>query len=320
MSLASWQLEPWQRLRAARDAGRLAHGLLFCGPAELGQRELADRLAALLLCEAPADGGACGRCRACRLRLAGTHADLNVVTLIERDDGKLKSEIGVDQIRALSAWFALTPQLGRAQVAILDPADVLNTSAANALLKTLEEPLPGRYLLLVCARIERLPATIRSRCQRIELRVPAAPQALAWLVAQGVADHDAHEALAAADGHPGVALRYLRDGSLGLRRTVLAELDALAQGRASASQLAAQWMADQPEARLRFAAEAVRDLGRARAAAAPPASLGLKVQGDFHKLARWYERANQARDWLAVPLRHELLLTELLQAWRQAAT
>lgn len=317
MSAPAWHGEAWQRLMAAHGAGRLGHGLLFCGPAELGQRELAERLAAALLCEQAQPGDACETCRACRLRMAGTHADLKRVGLLERDDGRLKSEIGVEQIRDLGAWFALTPQLGRAQVAVLDPADQLNVAAANALLKTLEEPLPGRYLLLVSPRVERLPATVRSRCQRIELRLPSPAEARAHLLGHGLAVELAEEALAVAGGHPGLALRLAQGGGLELRRSVLAELSALASGRASAGAVAAQWMADQPEARLRFAAEAVRDLGRAQlaAAAAPP---GLTVRADFHKLAQWYERANQAREWLTVPLRHELLLTELLQAWRSA--
>ena len=81
-----------------------------------------------------------------------------------KDGTRLRSEIVIEQIRELSQKLSLTPQYGRAQVAIVDPADAVNTAACNALLKTLEEPQPGRHLWLVAANPARLPATIRSRC------------------------------------------------------------------------------------------------------------------------------------------------------------
>src|SRR5690606_39287788 len=100
----------------------------------------------------------------------------------------------------------------------------MSDAAANALLKTLEEPVPGRYLWLLSANPARLPATIRSRCQRLEFRLPPADEAAAWLRARGHADGVATEALAAARGHPGLADAWLRDGGMSLRREVAADL------------------------------------------------------------------------------------------------
>jgi DNA polymerase III subunit delta' len=318
MMLQPWQQSVWRTLRTALGDGRLGHALLLAGPALLGKRLLADALAARLLCTAPEDVEfACGHCRACALRAAGTHPDLLDVHLLERDDGRLKTEIGVDQVRALGSWFALTPQLGRAQVAIIEPADQLNAAAGNALLKTLEEPLPERFLLLVAARPQRLPATIRSRCQRLQLRLPSAPEAEAAVRAAGAAPADAAEALAAADGHPGVALQYLADASLDLRRAVRDDLAALADGRTRAAAVAPRWAQDRLELRLRLAAECVREFGRKRAGRSTEPS-GLTALGDFPKLALWFDRANRLREQLAVPLRHELLLAELLAEWRSA--
>ena len=99
--------------------------------------------------------------------------------------------------------MALTPQYGVAQVVIVDPADAINRSAANALLKTLEEPQPGRYLWLISSDPARLPQTIRSRCQRLEFKLPPQHEALAWLQQQGHSEASAREALDAARGHPG---------------------------------------------------------------------------------------------------------------------
>jgi DNA polymerase III subunit delta' len=316
--LSAWQQPVWKSLCGALDADRLGHALLLTGPPLIGKAGLAEALAWRLLCNAPAaDGLACGRCRNCALLAAGNHPDRRRVTLLERDDGRLKSEIGVDQIRELSAWFALTPQLGRAQVALIEPADRLNASSANALLKTLEEPMPARYLVLISARPQRLPATIRSRCQHLPLQSPAPEVARAALVEAGLPAEQLDEALAAADGHPGLARQYLQDGSLALRAEVRDALAALAAGRVRAASLAATWAGDRTELRLRLAADCVREFGRKRAAkVTDPSSLtGL---GDFPKLAVWFDRANRVREQLAAPLRHELLLAELLAEWRAA--
>lgn len=315
--MAPWELVVWERLSAARAAGRLGHGLLFCGPAEAGQGRLARRLAEGLLCSQPKQGSACGECRSCRLIAAQTHGDLRVVTLQERDDGRLKTEIGVEQIRELGSWFSLTAQLGQAQVALIDPADRLNLSAANAVLKTLEEPAPGRYLLLVSDQLQRLPATVRSRCQRVELRLPEHGEALDWLAAQGIATSEAERALALGEGNPRRALELLANGGVRRCDEVMADLQAVAAGRETPTAVAQRWMAEHTDARLQQAVRLVRDLGLGRAAGTTRA--GLTVSGDFHKLAEWSRQADRARGLMSAPLRHELLLTELLLSWKRLA-
>ncbi|HEY4559325.1 MAG TPA: DNA polymerase III subunit delta', partial [Lysobacter sp.] len=205
-AMSPWQQRMYAQVVATLDAGRLGHAQLLCGPAQLGKREVAMRLARRVLCETPAGIDACGQCRSCRLIEAGTHPDYRFVSFIPNREGtKLRTEIVIDQMRELSTQLSLTPQFGRAQVAIVDPADAINTAAANALLKTLEEPVPGRYLWLVSAHPARLPATIRSRCQRVEFRLPPIDEARAWLAAQGHKSADVDEALQAANGHPGLA-------------------------------------------------------------------------------------------------------------------
>lgn len=314
LNTAPWLAAPWARLLATWRGGRLGHGLLFGGTPGLGQGVLALRLAAVLLCEAPNDEGACGECRGCRLRLAQTHPDIRQVSLLPREDGRLKTEIGVEQIRELSAWFSLTPQFGRAQVAVVDPADKLNTAAANALLKTLEEPAPGRYLLLVADAPQRLPATVRSRCQRFELALPSIDEARSWLQAQGHPPGAAVRALHFADGHPGEALALLQEQGLQRCEEIGAQLAALAQGRLSATTMAQQWLADgSAETRLHLLARLLRRLGWQRHGVGDD---GLTVQTDFHKLAAWSRRVDQVRALYSAPLRHELLLIDLFQEWR----
>lgn len=308
LSQAPWVAPSRERLAEALAADRLGHGLLFAGPGELGQSALAEQLAARLLCQSPAGGDACGQCRACSLRLAGTHPDLLRISFLERDDGRLKTEIGVEQIRQLSHWFNLTPQFGRGLVALINPADALNAAAANAVLKTLEEPAPGRYLLLVCSQPQRLPATVRSRCQKWWLRPPEPGMAESWLRQHGASAADARQALEWTAGQPAAALALIAEGGLALYREVAEQLDALASGRAGASELASRWAADHPEQRLRAAVGEVARRGWA--------GQGLTPAGDFTKLAAWSRRADRARALLSVPLRHEMLLVELLQGWR----
>ena len=194
---APWQARAYTQLAAVLDAGRMGHGVLFAGAAGLGKRAVAERLAQRALCRTrDADGEPCGTCKSCQLFAAGTHPDYADVSFILNKEGtRMRTEIVIDQIRELSERLALTPQYGGAQVALLEPADAINNAAGNALLQTLEEPHPGRYLWLITAHPARLSATIRSRCQRVEFRLPPRDEAVAWLAAQGHPTAVATEAL-----------------------------------------------------------------------------------------------------------------------------
>ncbi len=306
MNLVPWHTEAWQRLLARRAQGRLPHALLLCGPAGLGKRAFANAFVAALLCEHAGDTP-CGQCRACRLVLAGSHPDKVRITFELRDDGKQRTEIIVDQMRALSARLAMTAQFGGLQIALIDPADAMNANAANALLKTLEEPTPATVIVLLADRPARLPATIRSRCQRIDFSLPPSAQALDWLQAQEIDAKTSLAALGAAVGNPGMALELARSGGLALRAEVDDDLRALAAGRAVASAIANRWSKSEPEQRLWFAA-----LLLARAAA--DAALALTARADLPKLARGFDRINRAREQLRGPLRPELLILDALSA------
>ncbi|WP_395787115.1 DNA polymerase III subunit delta' [Aquimonas sp.] len=316
MGFSPWQQRAFERALASLDSGRLGHGLLVCGPAKLGKRALVDAIVARLLCQ-DASGAqpACGHCRACKLQQAGTHADAYRISFALNDKGEPRNVIVVEQIRDLGQKISLTAQLGGAIVSVIDPAEALNANAANALLKTLEEPQDGRYLILVSDTPYRLPATIRSRCQRIELRPPPLEEARAWLAGQGIDGSRIDEALALADGHPGAALALIEAQGLQLRRAVEKDLDALAQNRIALSETVKAWLDDRPAERLAHAAACVRDRGRL-------ALLALLAQGSgeaFAELADWYDQANRVRAQLDTPLRSDLLLGELLLRWREVA-
>ncbi|SEJ47649.1 DNA polymerase III subunit delta' [Frateuria terrea] len=310
MSTPPWHEAHWQRLQSRQARGALPHALLLCGPAGLGKRDFLQRFVRGLFCGHPRGGEACGRCRACLLLDAGTHPDFMTVSYGLRKDGVPRKEIVVDQIRELSARLAMASQFGGWQVVVIDPADAMNAAAANALLKTLEEPSPQTLLLLVADAPWRLPQTIRSRCQRIEFQLPSHPEAMAWLVAHNVADPAA--ALEAAGGNPGLARAWAEQGALARRQAVRKDLAALAAGRAEPMEVARRWLDSEPEQCLWFAAQACVDEARARAAGG---ATPLGSQLDDERLADWFAAANRTRDALRGPLRGDLLLLELLADW-----
>src|SRR5690348_9799716 len=198
---------PWQHDVVASLLSRRSqwpHALLVTGPAGIGKRMLAQAIARALLCEAPRAGGAaCGECTSCRYVAAAQHPDLRTIEPIEIDDdgdARIVEWIAVERIRALTRWAAITSHRGGAKVALIVPAERMSEAAANALLKTLEEPPDGTCFLLVSNLPGRLPATIASRCQRIVAPRPTPAQARAWLMQHGTHDPDA--LLAQAHGAP----------------------------------------------------------------------------------------------------------------------
>lgn len=211
-----------------------AHALLIHGPAGAGHLELSLLLAQASLCE-QTGARPCGRCASCHLVATRVHPDLLLLLpdalrvqlgWVDDDDSKLTKadakpsrDVRVEQVRKAIAWSQQTSGRGRGKVLVLHPADALNVPAANALLKTLEEPPGALRLLLTSADPERLLPTVRSRCQRLPLALPPTAQAQAWLREQGLDDPAA--LLALAGGSPLDALAWAQEG---VGAALLAEL------------------------------------------------------------------------------------------------
>ena len=213
---APWLAAARAQVAAALATERLPHALLIQGQPGVGKAALADYIARTVLCDRPATAP-CGECASCHLHEAGTHPDLRRIGIPED-----KKQVAVDDIRELIGAFALRSFRGGRKVAIIDPADAMSTSGANALLKTLEEPSQGALLILTAARPDRLPATVASRCQRLPIRTPATAQALGWLASLD-ATVDWPPLLALAAGAPVRALELARAGAVELERE-MAEL------------------------------------------------------------------------------------------------
>jgi DNA polymerase-3 subunit delta' len=185
-----WLQETWRRLVALGE--RMPHALLFVGPAGTGKRDLADALAAALLCARPTqDGHACGHCAPCVLRQSGNHPDLHLLVPAAQlaspegapveEGGKAKSsQIVIEQVRDLQAALGVTAHQGSGRVVIVEPAEAMNTFTANALLKSLEEPPQACTFVLCCSAPRMLLPTIRSRCQTWAISPPDETALRAW--------------------------------------------------------------------------------------------------------------------------------------------
>lgn len=236
--LLPWQHGQWQGMMERLRTSSLPHALLLCGPGGLGKNRFATRLVQTLLCETgPRMGGACGQCRSCLLYAAGNHPDQRALSPVE--PGKA---IGIDQVREVTRYLSQTAQYGGYKAVIIDPADQLNANAANSLLKTLEEPPAWSLILLISDRPGRLPATILSRCQRVEFKPPKPREAQQWLAAQISPELDAALLLDLAEGAPLGALQLIEDDVFAVRLEVINGLEALARGKGNCSTIAEQFL------------------------------------------------------------------------------
>lgn len=237
--LLPWQTACWNQLMGMH--ARFPHAILLHGPEGIGKTRFAETLAQSLLCEQPLpDSQACGVCLACGWFEQYAHPDYRRVRPENMDEaaaaedgdaepgkaakaGKAASkEIKIEQIRALADFMNISTHRGRRRIVLLHPAEALNTVAANALLKTLEEPPPETVFIMVSNNIDRLLPTMLSRCRKVPLALPDAAEALAWLKSQGLAD--AESWLAEQGGAPLAALAEAQGGSREAIDALLAHL------------------------------------------------------------------------------------------------
>ncbi len=232
-----WHNDCWEQLMDYRRVQRIPHALLITGNKGLGKLLLAHQFAQLLLCEDNRlETSACGLCMSCRLFLAGTHPDLMKIGFDEDDKA-----INIASVRELITNLALSPQYGGYRIVLLSPADRLNRAASNSLLKTLEEPIPGTVIFLLTDTPNSVSATVLSRCQRLNILVPARNVAYQWLKAQKI-ESKLETLLVLARGAPLEAMKLAQEeGILEYREELFAAWLKLSQAHSDPIATAELW-------------------------------------------------------------------------------
>jgi DNA polymerase-3 subunit delta' len=320
--MLTWLARPWQQLNQARVQGRLPHALLIKGQNGVGKRMLAEQLAAALLCEqADAGGQPCGHCHSCGWLQAGTHPDLSWIT--PEETGKA---IKIDQIRALNTALAMTSHAGRYKIAIIQPADAMNVNAANSLLKTLEEPAANTLLLLLTAVPGRLPATIRSRCQQLEVATPDADSAQRWLVAEGVDPDSSVRYLKLANGAPLQARQMANTDDSAVRDQRLEQLQAIFTGQLDPVQTAKDWVDESERQTLEWWRVWLQELVRWQLAGQQPpeADVVHKLRQivetvDCRQLFYISDQVTNALNTTGSGLNRQMVLEDVLISWAKLA-
>ena len=319
MSGSAEALPPWiasatRSLAAAQRSGRLPHALLIHEAPGAGGDWLAHWAARLALCGHPA-AAPCGSCGACRRALAWHHPDLTLVTPLE--DSR---QIRIEQVRDLAAELALTSHAGGYKVGVLTPADSMNRFAANALLKTLEEPPPRTLLTLVASQPSRLPPTVLSRCQRLTVPAPSRAEAVAWLTqVRGPGPWDA--ALETVGEAPMLLLDADPEPLAQVGAETRAGLEGLAAGRADPLATAERWARSELAVRLRcfenWLTERIRRApGSGNVMREVRAGPYLPGAGPFLNMRGLYgllDEVRELRTALDVPLNRTLALEALLR-------
>lgn len=330
---------PWHRAilkRLVADRTRLPHALLVQGSTGIGKTEFARALAASVLCETPRDGLACGQCPSCHWFSQGNHPDYREVVPEaaeeeaeggEAEQGAAKAEkakslvIKIEQIRDVADFVSLTTHRGGYRTLVIRPAETLHPAAANALLKTLEEPPPHTLIVLVSDRPARLLPTIRSRCRVLDLPKPPREEALEWLRAEGVEGPEA--ALAAAGGAPLLAHELAQPEEAEMRRRIVAQLSR--PSGADAVEFASSVDRAGVERFIYWMQTWVYDLLRVRLAGEPrhhtEAAQALRARAkaaDIEALFELDRELMEARRLASHPLNPRLLAEHLLMTYNRA--
>jgi len=315
-----WHHTCWKSLMERKTSGQLPHAMLFTGPAGIGKNQFADLFVRSMLCRQPDSNGLpCGECRGCQLTKAETHPDIRWVRPLE--EGKV---IGVDQIREITQYLSLKSQYGGYKLVIVTPADKMNINAANSLLKTLEEPSADTVLILITEKPARLPATIRSRCQKISFIKPPTDIALEWIRDRLDAQYDASVFLELAEGSPLLALKIANEGWLKQRLALLEDLENVACGQSDPVLIADKWLKFGIKESLYWIYSWLVDMVRMKMAYQPPFIGNQDIyqrlwnMADKQEITRLFgrlDRVNRAIQLSDGQVNAQLLLEEVFLGW-----
>lgn len=334
-----WLSDKFDRLIGQRNS--LAHAYLLAGQAGLGKTVFTEQFAQAMLCK-QSTPFACGQCQSCHLFISATHPDLHVLQsekyslehpgilsdYAERypvPESKRKTPsavITIDQVRAVLPDINARPHMADCRIIVLNPAEDLNINAANCLLKALEEPPPDTYFLLISHDPDRLLPTLRSRCNRIDFRVPDALVAEQWLSQQLNDTTRANSLLAKARGVPLRALSLGQNGTDDLEQQLANLLMQLAENMTDPVTAAAGIMKDKQFV-LRAVLESIQQLIVALIKnnfSVATESVNLQEIGNrlhSRELFGYFDYVSIAVRQTNTPLDDGLILEDILSRWQE---
>ena len=284
-----WQIENWNTVQQAIRAERMTHAILFTGPVGIGLEHFAKCLTAGLLCENSENNlQACGDCRSCHLIRGGSHPDLFPIE--PEESGK---QIKVDEVRRLIDFIHLKSQYGRYKISVITPADAMNRSAANSLLKTLEEPPEQSLLILLSHRPNLLPITVRSRCQQIKFTPAYDEETLRWvdqyLTPDMAPDENAKHLLTQAGGAPLAIELMLESNILENQRNILEDLFALRGVHEDPIKVAERWKTYDSSQVFLWLSQLFADMVRIKVLVQPVRISDRKIIGRLQELIKQLE-------------------------------
>lgn len=323
-----WLQASFESLIDRFSQGRLPHALLLEGRSGIGELEFASLLAQRLVCSEAAEGvDPCGHCKQCELVGAGFHPDIRTC---RPEDSRF---IKVDQVRALGEFAIASPQVARRKVIIVDSADQLNINAANALLKTLEEPNADVTLIMLLEAGKPLLPTLRSRCQSLNLPTPDLEVATQWLQqalanqgddAKGESPIDSgvlKKALQLTGGAPMLAQSYIRNDFVTATDACLDAFRQFLKSKIALEVASKTFLAIGLESSLGVMERWANDMARLSAGAPANNESASDVLGflaaNNHALAAHglVEKIREARSGLTYNVNPELEIERLLLAW-----
>jgi DNA polymerase III subunit delta' len=316
-----WQQHNWELLGSYINQQRIPQALLITGRKGLGKYQLATQFAQSLLCTARLENGLfCGHCSSCVLFTAGTHPDFMLVS--PEEDKKI---IGIDAIRQLITKLTLKPQFESHRVVLINPADQLNNAAANGFLKCLEEPNERTCIVLLTEKPAKLPATIRSRCQKLAVSIPSQPQAKVWLSSQKVTEN-IDVLLSLAQGAPLLAKEYAHEAMIKTRLDCFNDWLKVAKGEQNPILLAEVWHKQDATRLLLWQMSWITDMIKSRYSQEVGLfyhadlknslqELGLKL--NLTKVYKFYDLLLRSQAKIETQINKQLMFEEILIHWEK---
>lgn len=321
-----WQTENWHQATRYLKDNRLAHAILLSGPESIGKLEFCLAFIQRLNCANPTlDDHACGECKDCHLFAARTHPEIRMLNVDEDVEQDKKSsnkveQIKIDDIREINQFMTLSRQQGDYKIVCLNYAETMNNNAANALLKTLEEPPQNSIIFLITHRADALLPTIKSRCQTWKFNLPDDEQSLSWLNQQQKKDH--WPALLKVAGNRPLLAQELDASGLGENRAdYYKDLGHFLSGKTKVTKVSVKHQDEQLERLVSWQQAWCADLIRCHYEKEPVTlenpdirrSLhSLVGRVDLHSLFKFMDKLIELRRFSSAPLNKRLFIEDML--------